>query len=214
MQWPYGMTTFEYQGTDQRFNWVFNQAMSNHTTLIMKKVLDVYKGFEGLKVLVDVGRELVLLLMSSLLSVKHVGGDINGTYHASADEEKVMTRKQKVENKTHDNGNGKTNGKVGESDLIDVEFEEFCKAIEANLSIEQMVEVLVANDQDSSAQIPGNKWILNMLSGKCLEEGRSKITMVKGGRQKLHQFKLTQKKVSKGVSAASSGSASEAEAFE
>jgi caffeic acid 3-O-methyltransferase len=51
----YGMTAFEYPGTDQRFNRVFNQAMSSHTTLIMKKLLDVYKGFEGLKVLVDVG---------------------------------------------------------------------------------------------------------------------------------------------------------------
>ncbi|XP_022748783.1 caffeic acid 3-O-methyltransferase-like [Durio zibethinus] len=50
----YGMTAFEYPGTDQRFNRVFNQAMSNHTTLIMKKVLDVYKGFDGVEVLVDV----------------------------------------------------------------------------------------------------------------------------------------------------------------
>ncbi|XP_065848120.1 caffeic acid 3-O-methyltransferase-like [Euphorbia lathyris] len=51
----YGMTNFEYLGTDQRFNKVFNQAMSNHTALIAKKILHVYKGFDGLKVLVDVG---------------------------------------------------------------------------------------------------------------------------------------------------------------
>ncbi|KAL4596228.1 hypothetical protein ACB092_12G149300 [Castanea dentata] len=51
----YGMTAFEYSGTDQRYNRVFNLGMSNHTTLIMKKILDVYKGFEGLEVLVDVG---------------------------------------------------------------------------------------------------------------------------------------------------------------
>ncbi|MBA0551219.1 hypothetical protein Golob_022114 [Gossypium lobatum] len=51
----YGMTAFEYPGTDQRFNRVFNQAMSNHTALIMRKIVDVYKGFDGLKVLVDVG---------------------------------------------------------------------------------------------------------------------------------------------------------------
>ncbi|KAJ0078195.1 hypothetical protein Patl1_36997 [Pistacia atlantica] len=123
----------------------------------------VYKGFEGLKVLVDVGGGIgvtldvitskyphikginfdlphVLAEAPTYSGVKHGGGDINGTYHASADEEKVMTRKQKAENKTHDNGNGKTNGKAGESDVIDVEFEEFCKAVEANLSIEQMVE--------------------------------------------------------------------------
>ncbi|MFQ6623017.1 hypothetical protein Gotur_002445 [Gossypium turneri] len=51
----YGMTAFEYPGTDQRFNRVFNEAMSNHTALIMRKIVDVYKGFDGLKVLVDVG---------------------------------------------------------------------------------------------------------------------------------------------------------------
>ena len=45
----YGMTAFEYPGTDQRFNRVFNEAMSNHTTLIMKRILQIYKGFEGLK---------------------------------------------------------------------------------------------------------------------------------------------------------------------
>ena len=51
----YGMTSFEYLRTNQRFKRVFNEAMSNHTTLIMKRILQIYKGFEGLKVLVDVG---------------------------------------------------------------------------------------------------------------------------------------------------------------
>ncbi|KAM7518855.1 hypothetical protein LguiB_017817 [Lonicera macranthoides] len=51
----YGMTAFEYPRTDQRFNRVFNRAMSNHTTLIIKRILEIYKGFEGLNVLVDVG---------------------------------------------------------------------------------------------------------------------------------------------------------------
>lgn len=49
------MTNFEYLSTDLRFNSVFNEAMSYHTTLIMNKILRMYKGFEGLKVLVDVG---------------------------------------------------------------------------------------------------------------------------------------------------------------
>lgn len=85
--------------------------------------------------------------------------------HASVDEEKVMTRKHKAENRPHDaeqspkkakqeNDNGETNGKAGESDITDVEFEEFCKAIEANLSIEEMREILEANDQDSSGPDP------------------------------------------------------------
>lgn len=51
----YGMTAFEYHGTDPRFNKVFNQGMSNHSTVTMKKILEVYHGFEGLKTIVDVG---------------------------------------------------------------------------------------------------------------------------------------------------------------
>lgn len=51
----YGMTAFQYPGTDHRFNRVFNQAMPNHTPFIMKKILDIYEGFDGLEVLVDVG---------------------------------------------------------------------------------------------------------------------------------------------------------------
>ncbi|KAL6972202.1 Caffeic acid 3-O-methyltransferase 1 [Sarracenia purpurea var. burkii] len=51
----YGVTAFEYHGTDPRFNKVFNQGMSNHSTITMKKILETYQGFEGLTTLVDVG---------------------------------------------------------------------------------------------------------------------------------------------------------------
>ncbi|XP_073130526.1 caffeic acid 3-O-methyltransferase 1 [Henckelia pumila] len=51
----YGMTAFEYHGTDPRFNKVFNQGMSNHSTIIMRKILEKYEGFHGLKSIVDVG---------------------------------------------------------------------------------------------------------------------------------------------------------------
>uniref|UniRef100_A0AAU7BB25 O-methyltransferase 5 n=1 Tax=Lophophora williamsii TaxID=130138 RepID=A0AAU7BB25_LOPWI len=51
----YGMTAFEYHGTDPRFNKVFNNGMSNHSTITMKKLLENYKGFEGVSTLVDVG---------------------------------------------------------------------------------------------------------------------------------------------------------------
>nr|KJB23958.1 hypothetical protein B456_004G125600 [Gossypium raimondii] len=51
----YGMTAFEYHGTDPRFNKVFNRGMSDHSTITMKKILETYDGFEGLKTLVDVG---------------------------------------------------------------------------------------------------------------------------------------------------------------
>lgn len=39
-----GMTAYEYPETDQMFSRVFNLAMSNHTTLIKKKILDIYEG--------------------------------------------------------------------------------------------------------------------------------------------------------------------------
>ena len=50
MNLAYESTMFEYPGTYQIFNRVFNEAMSNHTTLIMKRILQIYKMFEGLKV--------------------------------------------------------------------------------------------------------------------------------------------------------------------
>jgi len=51
----YGMSAFEYHATDPRFNKVFNEGMRNHSTIITKKILETYKGFTDLKVLVDVG---------------------------------------------------------------------------------------------------------------------------------------------------------------
>ncbi|KAJ0538989.1 Caffeic acid 3-O-methyltransferase [Helianthus annuus] len=49
------MPSFEYLGKDQRFNKVFNSAMFNCSTMTMKKIVDLYDGFSGLKTLVDVG---------------------------------------------------------------------------------------------------------------------------------------------------------------
>ncbi|KAJ6797314.1 tricetin 3',4',5'-O-trimethyltransferase-like [Iris pallida] len=51
----YGMTAYEHFGTDSRFNEVFNEGMRNHSLLTMKNILDTYKGFDSLKVVVDVG---------------------------------------------------------------------------------------------------------------------------------------------------------------
>ncbi|GKB72155.1 caffeic acid 3-O-methyltransferase [Tanacetum coccineum] len=51
----YGMSPFEYNGRDEKFNKVFNSGMFNHSTMVMKIVLDLYDGFDGLTTLVDVG---------------------------------------------------------------------------------------------------------------------------------------------------------------
>ncbi|KAJ8443725.1 hypothetical protein Cgig2_029630 [Carnegiea gigantea] len=42
-------------GTDMRFSKVFNDAMSNYSTITMKKMLENYNRFDGLSTLVDVG---------------------------------------------------------------------------------------------------------------------------------------------------------------
>ncbi|KAG5381181.1 hypothetical protein IGI04_029023 [Brassica rapa subsp. trilocularis] len=51
----HGMRAFEYLGSDEQFAEMFNLAMSESSTLVMKKILEVYKGFKDINTLVDVG---------------------------------------------------------------------------------------------------------------------------------------------------------------
>lgn len=81
----YGMNAFEYPGIDERFNQVFNRAMSCHTTLIMKKVLDVYTGFQGLNVLVDVGGGVGVTLSKITSKYPHIKGVNYDLKHVIAD---------------------------------------------------------------------------------------------------------------------------------
>ncbi|KAL4376723.1 hypothetical protein GQ457_02G001610 [Hibiscus cannabinus] len=53
-----GLHAFEYIGSDPRFNQVFNSAMFNISTMVIKELLQSYKGFNGIKQLVDVGGNL------------------------------------------------------------------------------------------------------------------------------------------------------------
>ncbi|XP_010540170.1 PREDICTED: indole glucosinolate O-methyltransferase 4-like [Tarenaya hassleriana] len=50
-----GMSSFEYSTKDKGFNVLFQEAMSGWTKLVMSKVVGIYRGFQGIKVLVDVG---------------------------------------------------------------------------------------------------------------------------------------------------------------
>ncbi|KAL9426387.1 hypothetical protein AB3S75_033214 [Citrus x aurantiifolia] len=45
---------FEHLAKDARMHNLFNQTMHNHTTIVMKKIIEIYKGFEGLNQLLDV----------------------------------------------------------------------------------------------------------------------------------------------------------------
>lgn len=101
----------------------------------------------------------MLVVLSSVKILKVHETRSHSHTHGSGDEEKIMTRKQKAEGKTHENEqspkkvksedeNSRPNGK-SEADHAD-EFEEFCKATRESLSIDQMKEILQMNDQDST----------------------------------------------------------------
>ncbi|EOA14552.1 hypothetical protein CARUB_v10027790mg [Capsella rubella] len=51
----HGMKVFEYIQIDEQFSKILNRAMLESSTIIMEKVLRVYKGFTDVKTLVDVG---------------------------------------------------------------------------------------------------------------------------------------------------------------
>ncbi|WOL13244.1 hypothetical protein Cni_G22013 [Canna indica] len=70
----YGMTAFEYHGTDPRFNRVFNEAMNNHSLMFNKKLLEIYRGFDSTKVLVDVGGGTGTTLQMITSEYPHIWG--------------------------------------------------------------------------------------------------------------------------------------------
>lgn len=70
----YGMTAFEYHGTDPRFNRVFNEGMKNHSIIITKKLLDCYTGFDGVGTLVDVGGGIGATLHGITSKYPHIKG--------------------------------------------------------------------------------------------------------------------------------------------
>ena len=75
----YGMTTLEYHGTDPRFNKVFNNGISGHSTITMKKILEAYKGFEGLNSVVDVSGGIgttINMIISKYQTIKGINFDL------------------------------------------------------------------------------------------------------------------------------------------
>ncbi|CAL9042287.1 unnamed protein product [Musa banksii] len=69
-----GMAPFEYHGSDPRFNRLFNDSMRGHSTILMKKLLQVYCGFDSIKVLVDVGGGIGATLHMITSRHSHVKG--------------------------------------------------------------------------------------------------------------------------------------------
>ncbi|PNX91319.1 caffeic acid 3-O-methyltransferase, partial [Trifolium pratense] len=70
----YGMHAFEYSVVDPRFNDVFNNAMINNTTIIMKRILEIYEGFEHINRLVDVGGGLGINIKLITSKYPHIHG--------------------------------------------------------------------------------------------------------------------------------------------
>ncbi|XP_010418326.1 PREDICTED: indole glucosinolate O-methyltransferase 4-like isoform X1 [Camelina sativa] len=75
----HGMKLFEYIDTNERFGEIFNRAMSDASINIMNRVLEVYKGFEDVKTLVDVGGGVgtsIGLVTSKYPHIKGINFDI------------------------------------------------------------------------------------------------------------------------------------------
>ena len=75
----FGMGLFEVAEKDRNLANTFNQSMSNHTTIVMKKILEIYKGFEGLSQVVDVGGGLgtnLKLIVSKYPQIKGINFDL------------------------------------------------------------------------------------------------------------------------------------------
>ncbi|VAI26992.1 unnamed protein product [Triticum turgidum subsp. durum] len=72
----YGMTLFDYQAVDPRFNGVFNEAMKSHSTFIIRNLLQFYRGFDddAVSTLVDVGGGLGATLHAITSRYPHIKG--------------------------------------------------------------------------------------------------------------------------------------------
>ncbi|KAF8730529.1 hypothetical protein HU200_016945 [Digitaria exilis] len=70
----YGMPLFEHLSWDKASNMLFNQAMASHSEIVTKKLLELYRGFDGVDVLVDVGGGTGATLQMITARHKHLRG--------------------------------------------------------------------------------------------------------------------------------------------
>ncbi|KAK9130292.1 hypothetical protein Sjap_010779 [Stephania japonica] len=74
-----GMDAYEYLAKDEELNELFNRSMSHETTIVMKKILNKYEGFDGLKVVVDVGGGVgtnIRMIVSKYPTIKGINFDL------------------------------------------------------------------------------------------------------------------------------------------
>ncbi|TMX05534.1 hypothetical protein EJD97_016641 [Solanum chilense] len=70
----HGVHAFEYNGKDSRMNGLFNKAMQNVTCIEMKKIVECYNGFKGVKEIIDVGGGLGISLASIISKYPNIKG--------------------------------------------------------------------------------------------------------------------------------------------
>lgn len=81
----HGMNVFDYTAIDQRFNRLFNRAMSERSSMLMNKILDTYEGFKELQELVDVGGGVGSTLNLIVSRYPHISGINFDLPHVVAD---------------------------------------------------------------------------------------------------------------------------------
>ncbi|KAJ4822056.1 hypothetical protein Tsubulata_011509 [Turnera subulata] len=70
----HGMHVYEYPKNDPGFGRNFNMAVMNHSTIVVRKLLESYKGFEQIKQLIDIGGGLGLTLNIITSKYPHIKG--------------------------------------------------------------------------------------------------------------------------------------------
>ena len=74
-----GISFFSYSGKDPRCNKLFNNAMADLSSIVMKKILENYKGFEGISTLVDMGGNIgasLSMVISKYPTIKGINFDL------------------------------------------------------------------------------------------------------------------------------------------
>lgn len=75
----HGMPIFEGIQSDPAWNHIFNEAMANICRIEMTKILEIYSGFEGISLLIDVGGgvgQSLNIIISKYPSIKGVNFDL------------------------------------------------------------------------------------------------------------------------------------------
>ncbi|KAH9606635.1 hypothetical protein KSS87_013071, partial [Heliosperma pusillum] len=78
-QMAHGKSAFEYASIDESFNQIFNSAMRNYSTIMMKYLVEKYHGFKDVKQLVEVAGgfgHIIRNIVSKYPSIKGINFDL------------------------------------------------------------------------------------------------------------------------------------------